>query len=135
MKEKSKKPLLFRIIKNLLFLCYRNHSFEGEEWNEEAVIYVGNHAQIYGPIVAELYFPDHVYTWCAGQMMHKKEVPTYAFQDFWSQKPRWMHPYFKVLSHLIAPLSEVLFQNARTVPVYRDHRIMTTFKKSMHYLT
>ena len=34
-----------------------------------------------GPIICELYFPDKCRTWCAGQMMHLKEVPEYAFQD------------------------------------------------------
>lgn len=107
---------------------------EGEEFPEESVIYVGNHAQIHGPVTCELYFPKSAYAWCAGPMMHLKEVPAYAFSDFWSQKPKWTHPFFKIVSYLIAPLSVLLFNHARTVPVYRDHRIMTTFKESIRLL-
>ena len=43
-----------------------------------------------------------------------------------------MHPFFKAVSYLIAPLSVCIFNNARTVAVYRDMRIMSTFKTSIH---
>ena len=91
----------------------------------------GNHTQRYGPIACELYFPGKRLTWCAGQMMKWKEVPGYAFQDFWSQKPRWTHPFYKLLSHLITPLSVCVFNNADTIAVYHDTRIISTFKKTV----
>lgn len=105
-----------------------------EHLPEEPVIIVGNHTQMNGPIAAELYGPGLHYTWCAGQMMHLKDVPGYAFQDFWSQKPRWTHPFFKLLSYLIAPLSVFVFNRANTIGVYRDGRIIRTFKETMRRL-
>ncbi|MDO4746641.1 MAG: hypothetical protein Q4B18_08795, partial [Bacillota bacterium] len=87
-----------------------------------------------GPIACELYFPGKRYIWCAGQMMHLKEVPDYAFQDFWSQKPRWCRWFYKLLSYLIAPFSVCVFNNAGTIPVYHDIRLRTTFKMSMDKL-
>ena len=42
-------------------------------------IIVGNHTQMNGPIAGELFMPENCFTWCAGQMMHAKEVPEYAF--------------------------------------------------------
>ena len=64
-------------------------------------------------------------------MMHLKEVPDYAFRDFWSHKPWWNRWFFRLASYLIAPLSVAVFTNAHTIPVYRDHRAVTTLRKSV----
>lgn len=66
--------------------------------------------------------------------MHLKEVPAYAFADFWSQKPKWKQPFYKFVSYIIAPLSVCIFNNARTIAVYRDMRIMSTFKETIKML-
>ncbi len=101
---------------------------------KEPVIFVGNHAQIHGPIACELYLPDNCYTWCAGQMMELKEVPSYAYSDFWSQKPKYQRPFFKLLSYVIAPLSVAIFNNARTIAVHKDTRILSTFRDTVNKL-
>ena len=133
--QKKKTTLLFRIIKGLIRLFYPKTEVLGvENLPEEPCIIVGNHTQMHGPIVCELYFPIERYTWCAGQMMELKEVPGYAFQDFWSQKPRCTHPFYRALSYLIAPLSVCLFNNANTIGVYHDMRIIKTFKQTVRTL-
>ena len=63
-----------------------------------------------------------------------KDVPKYAFRDFWSQKPKWTHPGYKLLSYMIAPLSVCIFNNARTIGVYHDARIHSTFKNTLKIL-
>ena len=133
---KEKKPsLLYRFIKFCVKTAYPKMEVVGaENLPDEPVIVVGNHTQMNGPIACELYFPGKRYTWCAGQMMHLKEVPQYAFQDFWAQKPRWTHPFYRVLSYVIAPLSVCVFNNANTIGVYRDARILSTFKNTVSKL-
>ena len=127
--------LLFRIIKGFVRVCYGKMEVVGlENLPEDNAIIVGNHTQMNGPIAGELFLQENCYTWCAGQMMSRKEVPEYAFKDFWSQKPKWTHPFYKGLSHVIAPLADHIFNNARTIPVYRDMRIMSTFKKTIQML-
>lgn len=129
--EKKISPL-YRVIKWCIKTCYPKITVEGvENLPEEPVIIVGNHTQMNGPIACELYTPGDHYIWCAGQMMHLKEVPAYAFQDFWSQKPKYTHPFYKALSYLIAPLSVVVFNNANTIGVYHDTRIVGTFKNTI----
>lgn len=133
--EPSNTSVLYKIIKGLVWLFYPKLNVEGtENLPEEAAIIVGNHTQMNGPICAELYCPGNCYTWCAGEMMHLKEVPKYAFRDFWSQKPKWTHPWFKLLSYLIAPLSVVVFNNAHTIGVYHDTRLISTFKSTVKRL-
>lgn len=131
MNEKKISPV-YRVIKWLVWLFYPKTEVVGEENlpQEEAVI-VGNHTQMNGPIACELYFPGKHYTWCAGQMMHLKEVPAYAYQDFWSRKPKGVRWFYKLLSYLIAPLSVCIFNNADTIGVYHDARILSTFKTTV----
>lgn len=135
LKDNSKKPISFKIIKYVVRLIYPKHEIIGlENIPEEPTVIVGNHSQIHGPIACELFFSENYYIWCAGQMMHLREVPAYAYKDFWSQKPKYTHWFYKIISYLIAPLSVLLFNNARTVAVYRDTRILHTFKESVSKL-
>ena len=133
--ENEKMPLLYRMIRWIIWFVSPKYKLYGtEDLTEEACILVGNHCQMYGPIAAEFYMPRRHYIWCIGEMMNRKEVPAYAFQDFWSMKPRWTHWFYRLLSHIIAPLADYLFNHAHTIPVYRDARVMTTFRKSVERL-
>ena len=133
--DDKKTTLIYRILRWLVWLFYPKTKVAGtEHLPREASVVVGNHTQMNGPIIAELYFPGKNYTWCAGEMMHWREVPSYAYADFWSFKPRWQRPFFKLLSYLITPLSVLLFNNARTIPVYHDARLLTTYRASIEKL-
>ena len=100
-----------------------------ENLPEEPCVIVGNHSHMYGPIAGELYTPGKHQVWCAGEMMHWNEVHDYAYRDFWSDKPLpW---FFRFLSYLITPLAVCLFNNAHTVAVYHDTRLISTFRESM----
>ncbi len=132
---KKKTSPLFRALKRLVWVCYPTFAVVGtEHLSDEPVVVVGNHTQMHGPIACELYFPIERYTWCAGEMMHLKEVPAYAYRDFWSQKPRYSRWFYKLLSYLIAPLSVWAFNNANTIGVYHDMRIASTFKTTVKCL-
>ena len=127
--------LLYRLIKWLVQQFYPSIELVGmENLPREPVIVVANHAQMNGPIACELYFPQPRYTWCAGQMMQLKEVSEYAFQDFWSQKPPYCRWLYRLLSYIIAPFSVCVFNNADTIGVYHDTRILSTFKKTVQKL-
>ena len=132
-----KKPTItFKIIKKLIHIFYGNVTVVGlENYPQKNSIIVANHTQMNGPICGEIFMPENCYIWCAGEMMQWKEVPSYAFRDFWSQKPKWTHPFYKLLAYLITPLAVCVFNNARTIPVYKDMRIMSTFKTSLKLLS
>lgn len=132
----DKKPsLLFRIIKALVRLFYPKTEVVGaENLPDEPCLVVGNHSQMNGPIACELYFPGKSYTWCAGEMMNLKEVPAYAYKDFWSRKPKYIRWFYKLLSYVIAPLSVCVFNNADTIAVYHDIRLRNTYKEAMEKL-
>lgn len=125
----------FRVVRRLVQMFYPKSTFEGlENLPQEPCILVGNHTRMNGPLIAELYLPTKRAIWCAGQMMNLKDVPAYAFQDFWSGKPKWTHWFYRALSYVIAPLAVCIFNNAHTIAVYRDARIISTFRCTMEAL-
>lgn len=125
----------YRVIRGALDLFYPKVSVEGlEKLPDEPVILVGNHCQAHGPLVGELRLPFPRKTWCASEMMERAQVADYAFRDFWSQNPKWTHPFYKVLAHAIVPLSVVIFNHAETIPVYRDSRVLSTFRTTVQTL-
>lgn len=129
--EGKKISPLYKFIKRVVRRIYPVIRVEGtENLPDGAAVIVGNHAQMNGPIACELYVPGEHSIWCASQMMAWKEVHGYAYQDFWSQKPRGVRWLYRIASYLITPLSVLLFNNANTIPVYRDRRILTTFRET-----
>ena len=135
-KLSKKTSVTYKAIKFIIKKLYPKITVVGKEnIPQEASIIVGNHSQLHGPIISELYSPVSRYTWCAAQMMKLKEVPAYAFDDFWSRKSKYSQPFYKAASYLIAPISVCLFNNANTVPVYHDARILTTFKETLKLLS
>ncbi len=126
---------IYRFIRFWVWLFYPKMEVEGlENLPNEPCLVVANHCQMNGPIAGELYFPGDHYIWCTGERMHLKEVPAYAFQDFWSRKPKCVRWFYKILSYIIAPISVCVFNNAHTVEVYRDQRILTTFRDTRNLL-
>ena len=133
--DDKKTTWIYRVIRWLVLLFYPKTRILGtENLPEEPAVIVGNHSQMNGPIVGELYFPGRHYVWCAGEMMNRDEVADYAFTDFWSFKPRWQQPLFRLLAKLITPLAVCIFNNAHTIPVYHDTRIITTFRTAIEKL-
>ena len=131
----EKKPLFYRlIVRTVRRVTPKYQLFGTENLPPEPCVIVGNHAQAYGPIAAELYMSRAHAIWCVGEMMNRKEVPAYAFQDFWSMKPKALHWFYRLASHLIAPLASFVLSNAHTIPVWHDSRVMTTFRKSIELL-
>ena len=136
MQKKKRVNPLYPPVRALIRLFTPRPEFVGaENLPEESCVVVGNHCQMNGPLIAELYFPGKNYTWCAGEMMRWREVPAYAYRDFWSFKPRWCRPFFRLLSYVITPLAVLLFNNARTIPVYHDSRLIGTYRASIEKLT
>ncbi len=126
---------VYRIIRFLVWVFYPKIRVVGaEKLPEKGCIVVGNHSQMNGPIAGELYFPGRKMIWCVGEMMELKEVPAYAFRDFWSGKPRWNRWFYRILSYVIAPLSVAIFNNANCIGVYHDRRSLQTFRDTLDYL-
>ena len=130
--KKKKKSKIFRFYEKVVSKIYGKKKIVGiENIPKEACVIIGNHAQIHGPLFSAVQFPYKKYVWCIGNMMHLKEVPSYAFTDFWSKKPKWTHWFWKIIAHLIAPLAVYIFNRADVIGVYKDTRGLSTFRNSV----
>ena len=110
---KKRYKIVYNIIKFFVLLFYKKYDFYGlENIPDEPCFIIGNHSQMNGPLVAELFYPRKAYTWCAAEIMILNQVPEYAHEDFWHEKPKWTQPFFKLLSYIIAPLSVCVFNAA-----------------------
>ena len=133
--EEKRTPWIYRLIYRLVWLFSPKYRIEGAEHLPEGpCVIVGNHCQMYGPIAGEMYTPGEHAVWCVGEMMHREEVAAYAYRDFWSHKPRIVRPFFRLMSHLIVPLALLIFNNAHTIAVYHDNRLLATFRESVQKL-
>ena len=135
-KKKSKfEYIMYLICRWLVKTFYPRKTLEGtESIPEEPAIYVGNHSQTNGPIIAQLYMPFRERTWCIGEMMDRKQVPAYAMKDFWPYKNKVERWFLNIFIHIVAPLCEWIFKNADTIPVYKDSRLITTYRESIKAL-
>ncbi len=128
----KKVSWFYKAIKKLLKWVYpKFEAVNTENLPDEPCIIVGNHSQMYGPIVCELFFPIKRQTWCVGKMMEVKEIPAYSMEDFWPHKPKSSRWFYKMLGYVIAWPAAFIFKNADTIGVYSDTRIMSTFKKTV----
>jgi len=127
--------LVYKGIRGAVDFFYPQMELEGSgNIPEGPALIVGNHAQMHGPIALELSYPKAHAIWCAGEMMDRSEVADYAYRDFWSQKPQNLRWFYRLLSHLIVPLSVCIFNNADTIGVYHDTRLLSTYRKSVEKL-
>lgn len=130
--KKKVSAAVYRFIRFWVKVFYPEIGTEGtENLPDEPYIAVGNHAKMNGPIACELYYPGRHYTWTAGEMMQAKEVPAYAYRDFWSGKPAYSRWFYKILSYIITPFAVSIFNNADCIGVYHDMRIISTFRDTV----
>lgn len=131
----SMKKRVYKFIRFWVRLLYPKIEIKGEEnLPDGPAVVVGNHAQMNAPIACQLYFPGKFRIWTAGEMTNLREVPEYAYRDFWSAKPSYIRWFYKLLSYVVAPISVCIFSSADCIPVYHDSRIIQTFRRSVEAL-
>lgn len=125
----------FAVIKLFVKLFSRRPKvFGAESMPEEPSLIIGNHSQIVGPVYSEVYFPKENYTWCTYEMMEIKEIAAYSYKDFWPYKPKGTAWLYRLVSYMIVPLAYSIFNNARTIPVYKDRRLTKTLRTTLEAL-
>ena len=133
--EREKPSLLYRFVKWIIRLCYPKMKCIGvENIPDEPVVFISNHCQLHGPLACELYMPVERYTWCVAEVMDRHTAPAYMYKDFWPVKRRGTHWFYHLLSYLTTPIALLLFNNANTVPVYRDTRLLDTLRRTTDLL-
>lgn len=127
--KKPKKKLFYRIVRKIVIAFYGKVVFNKlENVPSEPCVIVGNHAKVHGPLMGEGRFPLEKCIWCDAPMFDRKEFPKYAYANFLGGKPS---RFMRLMVRIINPLITYLVKNADTLPVYRDMRVMQTYRASV----
>ena len=105
--------------------------------SENPIVFLGNHAEIYGPIASALCFPVPVRVWVISHMMGRsRDVRAYLYENTFSKKT--FLPVFvrRLLARLMGWLSVNIMCGLNSIPVYRDSpmKLRMTLRKSVEAL-
>lgn len=104
---------------------------------ENPVVFLGNHAEIYGPIASALCFPYPVRYWVIHKMMfNKKEVRAYLYENTFSKKTYLPVFVRRLLAWYLGWLSVNVMNALRAIAVYRDSpmKLRQTIRESVDAL-
>ena len=101
------------------------------------IVFLGNHAEIYGPIASALCFPVPVRFWVISKMMfRKKDVRAYLYENTFSKKT--FLPVFvrRLLAWYLGWLSVNVMNSLKAIAVYRDSpmKLRQTLRESTEAL-
>lgn len=104
---------------------------------ENPLVFLGNHAEIYGPIASALCFPVPVRFWVISKMMFStRDVKAYLYENTFSKKT--FLPVFarKLLSWYFGWLSVNIMNSLKAIAVYRDSpmKLRGTIRESVEAL-
>ena len=104
---------------------------------DNPLVFLGNHAEIYGPIASALCFPVPVRFWVINRMMFcKQDVRSYLYENTFSKKT--FLPVFvrKILAWFLGWLSVNVMSSLRAIAVYRDSpmKLRQTLRESVEAL-
>ena len=138
--EDYHQPYLSRFLIALFKLFYphklvdEDHIHPGDD---NPLVFLCNHGEIYGPIVCKLYIPVSVRIWTISMMMYdQKEVTKYVYENTYSKKT--FLPVFvrKLVARFIGWLSVNVMNQIESIPVYRESplKLRDTVRKSIEAL-
>ena len=104
---------------------------------DNPIVFLGNHAEIYGPIASALCFPVPVRFWVISRMMFRnQDVRKYLYENTFSKKT--FLPVFvrKLLARLLGWLSVNIMNSLKAIAVYRDSpmKLRQTIRESVEAL-
>jgi len=130
-----RQPFGTRLLMAMLRPFFR-HRLKGAEHivqdENNPIVFLCNHGEIYGPVSGMLYIPVPVRPWVMSELTHTpKEVAEYVYK--WSISPiKWLGPAGWWIARLIGLVSVWAMKQFEAIPVYRNkpRELMTTFRRS-----
>ena len=111
------------------------------EWAEQPddgpYVFAVNHDGAHGPLLMCAHFPlrDQCHPWINAPVYDREQMPEYVLHDFWWKPGCFWEPVLKrTVPYIAAALVPPLMNGADGIPIYRDQRVMTTFRESIKIL-
>lgn len=136
--ERYKKPKYHRITQFIRavisFFTPKYTSMGRENIPECACVFVSNHARAIGPIVMCTRLNRDMRPWVHADVCFKETFKNYAIADFWPRAKGIGKALAYIVAHLLKGPVPYIFSGMQAIPVYRDQRVIITFKKSVQTL-
>lgn len=101
---------------------------------DDPAVFVSNHASVNGPLMVTFYFPRRHKTWVIADAVDKVHTQSYAYHDVLVGDSRRNFRFWKTIAWVVKiALPPILIYD--TIMVYRDKRVLDTFRKSVEALT
>ena len=107
------------------------------EWAEQPddgpYVFAVNHDGAHGPLLMCAHFPlrDQCHPWINSPVYDREAMPEYVLHDFWWKPGCFWEPVLKrTVPYIAAALVPPLMEGADGIPIYRDQRVMTTFREN-----
>lgn len=134
--SRHRQPFFIRAFMAVLRPCFR-HKLQGVERiaqdENNPIVFLCNHGEIYGPVAAMLYIPVPVRPWVISNMTtNVQEVAEYLYKYTFGPMT-WLGPLRMTVSRLLGRLSVWAMRQLEAIPVYRHkpRELMTTFRRSV----
>lgn len=134
--KRHRQPFGTRLLMALLRPFFR-HELKGVENivpdENNPIVFLCNHGEIYGPVVCMLYIPVPIRPWVMSELnISKDEVAAYVYKHTIS-KMTWLGPLRWPVAKLIGPVSVWCMNQLESIPVFRNkpRELMNTFRASV----
>lgn len=134
--KRMKRPLGTRIILAMIRPFFR-HTLKGVENirqdDNNPLVFLCNHGEVYGPVVCMLYIPVAIRPWVMSELtIHKDEVAAYVHR-YTISKMTWLGPLRWPAAKLVGVLSVWAMNQLESIPVFRNkpRELMQTFRRSV----
>lgn len=138
--EDYHQPYLSRFLIFMFRLFYR-HRLVNEDHihplDDNPLVFLCNHGELYGPIVCKLYIPVPVRAWTISMMMYdRREVTKYVYDNTYSKQTYLPVFVRKLVASFIGWLSVNVMNQIESIPVYRESpmKLRETVRKSIEAL-
>ena len=134
--SRHRQPFFIRAFMAVLRPFFR-HTLKGMEHivpdENNPIVFLCNHGEIYGPVAAMLYIPVPVRPWVISNMTTSvDEVAEYLYKYTFSPIT-WLGPARMWIARQLGRLSVWAMRQLEAIPVYRHkpRELMTTFRRSV----
>ncbi len=103
---------------------------------EEPIVYLCNHGELYGPVTGMLYCPGYTRPWTISELCCDAEEATAYVKRYTLKKVNWADRTKQRVARFLATNTMKLMQAVKSIPVFRHkpRELMTTFRKSVEAL-
>lgn len=134
--ERHRQPFGTRVIMAVLRPFFRHTLKDADRIVQDEnnpIVFLCNHGEVYGPVSGMLYIPVPVRPWVMSELTQTPlEVAQYVYK--WSISPiKWLGRAGWWIARMIGPVVVWAMRQFEAIPVYRNkpRELMTTFRRSV----